>query len=360
MESYLLESMSTAIIALDKTLCFQYLNSSAETLLEQSSSRTRGMPVTSLIHQQELHNDLARALTQKQRFIRRETPLEINGKIMTVDYSVIPLENPETRILLEINTLDRLRRITREESQHNKQEVSRILARGLAHEIKNPLGGIRGAAQLLARMLKEPSLLDYTEVIIQEADRLRDLVDRMLGPLTPPKIAAVNIHEILERVTQLITAETEGALHIVRDYDPSIPDIPADKELLIQAFLNLARNAMQAIAQSMAISDGQIIIRSRVTRQFTMNSERRRLVCHIAIIDNGPGIPDYLKESIFYPMISGRPEGTGLGLPMAQSIISQHQGLIECESQPGRTSFDIYLPLTQPYNQAITKKRSFS
>ena len=220
------------------------------------------------------------------------------------------------------------------------------MIRGLAHEIKNPLGGIRGAAQLLARELNDPGLNDFTEVIIQEADRLRDLVDRMLGPLKPPEMVDLNIHQVLDRAVQLISAETGGQLKFVRDYDPSIPDIPGDAERLIQAFLNVVRNAMQAVEQVMPLEEGVITLRSRITRQFTIGTHRPGQVCHISVIDNGPGVPPELAESIFYPMISGRANGSGLGLPLSQSIISQHQGLIECESRPGSTAFHIYLPLT--------------
>ncbi len=355
-QPYLLDNISTVVIALDNTFKIQYLNNAAESLLDLSKKRAAGLSASDIINHAELSQDLVRALEQKQQFTRRETPLIINGETITADYSITPLDSPEPTVLLEIHPRERLRRITSEEAQIAKQETSRILARGLAHEIKNPLGGIRGAAQLLARELQNQSLQDYTEVIIEEADRLRDLVDRMLGPLTPPKIHPINIHEVLERVTQLICAETENKLTVVRDYDPSIPDLPGDKELLIQALLNLARNAMQAISQSMPLSKGQLILRSRITRQFTIGSHCRRLVCQISVIDNGPGIPEHLQDSIFFPMISGRADGTGLGLPMAQSIISQHNGLIECESQPGETCFQVYLPLVDdlltPANQS--------
>ena len=345
MQIHLLDHTHTAIIALNSELRFQYLNPSAEALLDLSNQRANGMPVVTIICQQELYQDLIRALEQKQQFTRRETALSLHHESITADYSVTPLEDKNCALLIEIHPRERLRRIAREESQAAKHETSRILARGLAHEIKNPLGGIRGAAQLLGRMLKEPGLSDYTQVIIDESDRLRDLVDRMLGPLTPPRIKPVNIHEVLERVTQLIEAETNHTLALTRDYDPSIPDLPADRELMIQAVLNLTRNAMQAISQCMPLANGHITLRSRVTRQFTMSSQRRRMVCQLSILDNGPGIPEHLRENIFYPMISGRADGTGLGLPMTQSIINQHNGLIEWESSPGNTCFHIYLPL---------------
>ncbi len=340
----LLEHSHTAIIALDKTFTLQYLNASAEALLDLSKQRAMGLPVTEAISQKELYQDLLRAREQHQQFTRRETPLSFSQGTITADYSVTPMDSHAYSLLLEIHPRERLQRITSEESQAFKNETSRSLVRGLAHEIKNPLGGIRGAAQLLSRRLKGSALEDYTGIIIEEADRLRDLVDRMLGPLTPPYIRDTNIHEVLERVSQLISAETSQQLKITRDYDPSIPPVPVDKELMIQALLNLSRNAMQAIMRAMPLQEGRLTLRSRITRQFTINSKYHRLACHLSVIDNGPGVPESLSESLFYPMISGHPEGSGLGLSVTQSIIHQHKGLIDCDSQPGNTCFHVYLP----------------
>ena len=220
-----------------------------------------------------------------------------------------------------------------------------MLVRGLAHEIKNPLGGIRGAAQLLARELPNTDLQDYTDVIIQEADRLRNLVDRMLGPYRPPQLTSINIHEITERVCNLIEAETQGDLQILRDYDPSIPDLMGDREQLIQAVLNIVRNAMQALLAGPPSQHGQITLRTRTLRQFTIGQRRHRLVCRLEIFDNGPSIAPGILDSIFYPMVSGRADGTGLGLSITQNIITRHHGLIECESVPGCTVFTLFLPL---------------
>jgi two-component system nitrogen regulation sensor histidine kinase GlnL len=222
-----------------------------------------------------------------------------------------------------------------------------MLVRGMAHEIKNPLGGIRGAAQLLARELPDEGLKDYTNVIIAEADRLRNLVDRMLGSNKLPMLAMTNIHEVLERVCSLVEAETQGGITLVRDYDPSLPDVLIDREQMIQAVLNIVRNAMQAISAQNELRLGRITLRSRAMRQFTIGHIRHRLVAQIEIIDNGPGIPPELQDTLFYPMVSGRPDGTGLGLAITQNIISQHQGLIECDSHPGHTTFSIFLPLEQ-------------
>jgi two-component system nitrogen regulation sensor histidine kinase GlnL len=260
---------------------------------------------------------------------------------------VTPLGDTHT-LLIEVQPLDRLLRISRDESLIAAQETTRNLVRGMAHEIKNPLGGIRGAAQLLARELPNEELGEYTNVIIEEADRLRNLVDRMLGPNQPIKYEALNVHEVFERIASLITAEGLDGLKINRDYDPSIPDIYGDKEQLIQAVLNVVRNAKQALQEHPPAEDTQatITLRSRIQRHFTVGTLYHPLVCRLEIEDNGPGISDKFIEEIFYPMISGRAEGTGLGLAISQQLINQHQGLIECESVPGSTCFSIYIPMS--------------
>lgn len=349
-EKFVLDSLNTAVIALDQDFRVNHLNHAAENLLDISERRSYSQPVKTLLSQGNLHEDLKRSRLQQQQFTRRKTLITINDEPVTVDYTITPVEDKNISVLLEIHPGDRLQRITREVSLVSKQETAKILARGMAHEVKNPLGGIRGAAQLLERQLETDEQREFTTIIIEEVDRLRDLVDQMLGPNKPLCLKDQNIHEVLERVVQLIDAETEGVITFIRDYDPSIPEIPSDRERLIQAILNIVRNAMQAIEQHCllsdgSLSDGQITIQTRIIRQFTIANERCRLVCNISIIDNGSGIPENMIENIFYPMISGRAEGTGLGLPMAQSIISQHKGLIECESQPGNTCFHIYLPI---------------
>ena len=345
-EKFVLDSLNTAVIALDRNFRVLYLNQSAQSLLDASNRRSYSQPVKTLLSQSCLQDDLQRSRFQQQQFTRRKAEITINNEPVIIDYTITPMEDGQTSLLMELQPRDRLLRITREESLLAKQETARILARGLAHEVKNPLGGIRGAAQLLERQLNDDSQKEFTNIIIEEVDRLKDLVDQMLGPVKPPSMNDLNIHEVLERVCQLIDAETESKITIKRDYDPSIPEIPADRERLIQAIFNLVRNAMEAIAQHIPSSDGVIQIQTRIIRQFTIIDQCCRLVCHISIIDNGPGIPEHLKENIFYPMISGRPDGTGLGLPLSQSIISQHKGLIECESKPGHTCFHVYLPIS--------------
>ena len=346
----LLDNLTTATILLNAELRLEYMNPAAEMLLAISGQRSHGQFISELFTESsEALNSLRQAVEHAHPFTKREAQLtSLTGQSLTVDYAVTPiLSNGRTLLLLEVHPRDRLLRITKEEAQLSKQETTKMLVRGLAHEIKNPLGGIRGAAQLLARELPEEGLRDYTNVIIEEADRLRNLVDRMLGSNKLPSLAMTNIHEVLERVCSLVEAESQGCITLVRDYDPSLPDVLVDREKMIQAVLNIVRNAMQAISSQNELRLGRITLRSRVLRQFTIGHVRHRLVARVEIIDNGPGIPPELQDTLFYPMVSGRPDGTGLGLAITQNIISQHQGLIECESHAGHTAFSIYLPLEQ-------------
>ncbi|AYN93033.1 MULTISPECIES: nitrogen regulation protein NR(II) [Pseudomonas] len=348
MHRLLLDNLTTAVILLNAELRLEYMNPAAEMLLAVSGQRSHGQFISELFTESpEALQALRQAVEHSHPFTKREALLvSTTGNNLTVDYAVTPVLSPSTTyLLLEVHPRDRLLRITKEEAQLSKQETTKLLVRGLAHEIKNPLGGIRGAAQLLSRELPDESLKDYTNVIIEESDRLRNLVDRMLGSNKLPKLARTNIHEVLERVCSLVDAESQGGISLVRDYDPSIPDLLIDKEQLIQAVLNIVRNAMQAISEHNELRLGRITLRTRALRQFTIAHIRHRLVCKVEIIDNGPGIPADMQETIFYPMVSGRPDGTGLGLAITQNIISQHQGLIECLSQPGHTAFSIFLPL---------------
>lgn len=346
----LLDNLNTATLLLDERLCLEYMNPAAEMLLAVSRQRSHGQFISELFTETpEALAALRHAIERAHPFTKREaTLLTLAGQPLTVDYAITPIvEQSRNRLLMEVHPRDRLLRITKEEAQQSQLETSRMLVRGLAHEVKNPLGGIRGAAQLLARELPDAALRDYTNVIIEEADRLRNLVDRMLGTHTPPRLQPANIHEVLERVASLIQAESQGRVPLLRDYDPSIPEVLIDQEQMIQAVLNIARNALQALTENPLREPARITLRSRALRQFTIGHQRHRLAVRIEIIDNGPGIPPELQETLFYPMVSGRPEGTGLGLAITQNIISQHQGLVECESQPGHTLFAIILPLEQ-------------
>jgi two-component system, NtrC family, nitrogen regulation sensor histidine kinase GlnL len=342
----LLESLTTAVLVTDKQLAFRYINPAAEVLLGMSSEQVKGTPLADCFYESEdALEALQTAVEQQHIYTKRQVAWQLpNGQSLTVDYSVTPLGS-DTGLLIEIQHLDRLLRISREEATTAAQETTRNLVRGMAHEIKNPLGGIRGAAQLLARELPNGSLEEYTHIIIQEADRLRNLVDKLLGPHQPVELEAINIHEVTERVAAIIRAESGGLLKIERDYDPSIPPLPGDKEQLIQAILNVVRNAWEALEDGGMRDSGEIRLRTRVQRQFTIGRFHHPLVCRIDVIDNGPGITPALVEDIFYPMISGRANGTGLGLAISQQLISQHYGLIACEGRPGHTQFSIYLPV---------------
>ena len=347
----LLDHLRTAVVMLDSKLHVRYLNPAAEMLLATSAVRAIGQPLPDyFFDDEEARSALQQCIRDEHPFTHREARWSVApGNEVTVEYSVSPIHEPGQPLclLLELQALDRLLRITREEALLHAHQATRALVRGVAHEIKNPLGGIRGAAQLLERALPDPELTEYTKVIIDEADRLRSVADRMLGPRKPPEFRPVNVHECLEHVRQLLLAEHPQGVSIWRDYDISLPDVVADRDQLIQVLLNLIRNATQALLES-STPQARIVMRTRVLRQFTIGVLRHRLVLRVDIIDNGPGIDPEVQETLFYPMVSGRASGTGLGLSIAQSIISQHHGLIECESVPGETVFSLLLPMEQP------------
>jgi len=352
----ILDNLLTATIVLDGDLQLTFVNSSAEMLLSVSGDQLLGKHVSHCFADLEASTEsFSEAFRENRHFTMRRARWRLhNNSEITVDYSVSP--NPELgMIVIEAHALDRLLRINREEAMMSTQETSRNLIRSLAHEIKNPLGGIRGAAQLLARELNANSIdsfEEYTRIIIDETDRLRNLVDRMLGPHRPANRKPTNIHEVLEHVMKVVHAEISNRLELVRDYDPSIPEIPGDRELLIQSVLNIARNAAQVLLENGHEEDGVITFRTRIQRRYTIGRKQHPLVARVSIIDNGPGIAPDLIEDIFFPMITGRAEGTGLGLAIAQNLIGQHDGIIECESMPGLTEFSIYLPLEEHYAEA--------
>ena len=335
----LLEALNTAVLLLDESLLLVYLNPAAENLFEISRRQVLGHYLPDIVRADAAAvSRLQDAMRAQRSFTERELALytATTGQRMTVDCVVTPLSRRE--LLLETMQVDHHLRIALEENLLSQQQAARELLRGLAHEIKNPLGGLRGAAQLLESELQQDDLKEYTRVIIGEADRLRNLVNRMLGPNNVPAKQPVNIHQILEHVRSLVDAENYPGLTIAREYDPSIPDLWADSELLVQAFLNLVRNAAEAGAE-------RIALRTRTERQFTIGHNRYKLVLRIDVIDNGPGIPPELQEKIFYPMVTGRAEGSGLGLSIAQTLINQHQGIIEFTSASGNTVFTVFLPL---------------
>jgi len=336
-----LDCLSTGAMVLDADNRIQYVNPAAETLLGVSGALLIGSTADQALDRSfELLKAIQTARSEQETVIEYELEVTVNGHPpIRIGCSISPLEQPLHALLIEMRAIDPHLRIARLEQARLQQEANRELLRNLAHEIKNPLGGIRGAAQLLEHELPRESLREYTQVIIKESDRLQSLMERLLTPHRMPRFGAVNIHEVLERVRSLILAETPS-MTLRRDYDLSLPEIRADAEQLIQATLNIARNAVQAMH-----GQGEIILRTRVARQITLESRRYRLGMRIEIIDNGPGIPDEIREQIFYPLVSGREGGSGLGLAVAQTLVAQNHGTIDCESRPGHTVFSIFLPI---------------
>ena len=292
-----------------------------------------------------LQNALEGASSNEFATLRYDAWLKrLNHEPMPVHVVVAQTDTPGEAII-ELLPLEQQARQDREERLMDQAQANKELIRNLAHEIKNPLGGIRGAAQLL-QMDIDKSLTEYTQVIIHEADRLQALVDRLLAPHRRPHLVGdVNMHEVCERVRSLILAKFPRGLRFMRDYDISIPDFRGDREQLIQALLNIAHNAAQALAERISAGDAQITFKTRIARQVTFGKQRYRLALELHVIDNGPGVPDTIKDRIFYPLISGREGGSGLGLTLAQTFVQQHHGLIECDSVPGRTDFKLLIPL---------------
>jgi two-component system nitrogen regulation sensor histidine kinase GlnL len=344
-----LENLETAVLLFDSEPTLRYLNPASEILFEVSARHLLGQKALDLLTGpgDVIETTLNRVLESDRPFTERELGLVLpNGNRVTVDCAFVPLleGDLEGGFLLEIRSIDRQLRITREEQMQNQQQVAREMIRGLAHEIKNPLGGLRGAAQLLERELNDPALSEYTQVIIEEADRLQSLVNRMLGPHRLLEPEEVNIHLLLERVRTLVLAEYGNRLRINRDFDPSIPELSVDSDRIIQALLNIVGNAANAIGER---EDGEIVLRTRILRQFTLGSRCHRLALLIEIEDNGPGIPEEIQDRLFYPLVTSGSNGVGLGLSIAQTLVSQHGGLIEWRSEPGKTVFSVILPMEQ-------------
>ena len=338
-----LDNLATAIVVFDVDLRVTYINQTAEMLLAVSAKHVTGeLPDAWMECHGEAVVDLVRAASVGSPITKRGVVLNSDRNDITVDCTVTPLvDDAGNRFtIVELQHIDRHLRISREERLITQQALTRAVVRGLAHEIKNPLGGLRGAAQLLQSELDSEELREYTQVIIQEADRLQELVNRMLGPNRRPSYAPVNIHHVLERVRTLVLAETGERITIQRDYDPSIPELSGDSDQLIQAVLNIVRNAVRALGDS-----GTVTLRTRIQRQLTIGHGLSRLAAQIDIVDDGPGIPPEIAETLFLPMVTAGTGGMGLGLSIAQSLINQHKGLIECVSRDGETTFTIFLPL---------------
>jgi len=298
----------------------------------------------------ELRDVLARVIETGDHYANelRLGPTEVHNEDRIVDCRVAPIELDNAVLLVEMTDVTRRSKISRENALMIQHGAGRQMIRQLAHEIKNPLGGIRGAAQLLEKQLRggagndADELTEYTDVVISETDRLAGLVDTLLGPGGPPNKQPANVHELLEYVVRLIEAEEQKSIVFKRDYDPGLPLIDLDRDQMVQALLNLVRNAVMALE-----GQGTITLRSRAVTNFTIGEIRHRVIASIEIEDDGPGIPFELQDSVFYPLVTSRPSGTGLGLPAAQELLSRHGGLIEFDSRPGRTVFQVRIPLEQ-------------
>ncbi|MEQ1602585.1 MAG: PAS domain-containing protein [Methylophilaceae bacterium] len=340
-----LEHLATAVILLDKSRRVVYANPGAEVVFELSAKQITGLPLSQVfISCEALNAAVEHAIESHSPYREHEFGITtLRQHSLFVTCTLTPVDLPPASLLLEFQPMDQKLRVAREERMLTQQQANAELLRNLAHEIRNPLGGLRGAAQLLEHELTLPELREYTQVIINEADRLQSLMDRLMVPHRVPKYEPTNIHEVLERVRSLLLAESPQGVEIQRDYDTSLPDIIGDREKLIQAVLNIARNAVQAMC-----NQGQIIFRTRAERQVTLAKKCYRVAIKLEIIDNGPGIPAEIRERIFYPLVSGREGGTGLGLTLAQTFITQHHGMIECDSEAGRTCFTIILPIENP------------
>jgi two-component system, NtrC family, nitrogen regulation sensor histidine kinase GlnL len=343
-----LELLSTAVLVIDANGRVRWVNQSAEAMLDLSRRIVQGQLARGLFIQpgaidRLLDEASVGAFSMRRQVMLLRRPLREPLQIQAI---ATALYVDETPLLLELSPIEQQLKLSREERQLDLSEASRRLMRNLAHEIKNPLGGIRGAAQLLEAELRTPEQREYTGVIISEADRLQGLVDRVLQSHRAPRVIAdLNIHEVCERVRAVITAEYPNGLLIVRDYDASVPEFRGDREQLIQALLNVVRNAAQALQARIVAGDACVQLRTRVAQQVTMLRRPCKLALDLRVIDNGPGIPDELKERVFDPLVSGREGGSGLGLSIAQEFIHQNGGTIDFESAPGRTDFRILLPL---------------
>ncbi|GAB4471272.1 MAG: nitrogen regulation protein NR(II) [Burkholderiaceae bacterium] len=341
--------LATAVLIVGAGGAVAYANQAAEQLFDLSRRGLVGHGAARLFAEESEVEQMLADARANELGVRRQllSVRRPHREPLPVQAVASALYAEDTPLAIELAEIEQQLKVTREEQQLDQTEANRQLLRSLAHEIKNPLGGIRGAAQLLEGELASAEQREYTRVIIDEADRLQSLVDRLLAPHRHPRVVGpVNMHEVCERVRALILAEFSRGLEVLRDYDASAPDVKGDREQLIQALLNVVRNAAQALEARIAAGDGQIVLRTRVARQVTIARHRHRLALAVHVIDNGPGIPGELKERIFYPLVSGRDGGSGLGLTLAQTFVQQNEGAIEVDSRPGRTEFRILIPYT--------------
>lgn len=348
----LLDNQRAALVLLDESLCISYLNATAEALLYTSWRKLASTPLSRFFSDTDtIHDVFSNCLAQGHPITCHEVEVHSPYTETQVNLTVSRLLPDRSRpaLLVEIQPLDRHLRHSQEEQQQQVHKAARHMVRNIAHEVKNPLGGIRGAAQLLNGYHPDSQWQKCIDIIIDESDRLSDLTNRLLGSKDRPNMHDINIHECLERARLLVEQE-QPAVTIQRDYDPSLPNIRADKNLLIQALLNLVRNAMQTLMEN-RIENGFITLRTRAQRQVTIHNNHHRLALRIDIEDNGPGVPDSLQNALFFPLVTGRAQGAGLGLSITQDIINHHQGMIECESKPGHTCFRLLLPMNTQRSQ---------
>jgi two-component system nitrogen regulation sensor histidine kinase GlnL len=335
-----LDILATAVLLLDETQRIRQINTAAENLLGLSSRHVLGRSLEHVFHDcTELVRTLQSALRENASFMEHAMEIKTGEHALVLSVSVSPLEFHPGAAVVEFHPAGRSMRIAREEQAMAQAQAAQLLLRQLAHEIRNPLGGIRGAAQLLEAELQGAELIEYTQVIVQETNRLQDLLDRWLAPTKRPEIRPLNVHEVLERVRSLVMAEYAG-IEIRREYDISLPEIRGDMEQLIQALLNIVRNGAQAMQ-----GRGRLLLRSSVARHVTLAMKHWKLAARIDIIDYGPGIPEEMQDMVFFPLVSGREGGTGVGLTLAQSLIQRHEGAIHLVSEPGFTCFSVYLPI---------------
>jgi two-component system nitrogen regulation sensor histidine kinase GlnL len=343
-----LDALTTGVVVIDAGGRVEHANVAAQSLLAVGLNSARGRRLLDLfVDAAPLQDALHRARDSNETVFDYEVslrPISAGRDTRPVDLAVTPFESTDgaRRYVLELSDAEPRVRRQREQALRARLDGGRLMTRQLAHEVKNPLGGLRGAAQLLARELPDPALREYTQIIISEADRLTTLVDQMLGPARPLRRARLNVHEICEHVYQLLRAEAPDAVALERDYDPSLPDGHFDRDHLVQALLNITRNALQAVGSS-----GRIVLRTRAVPQVHIGRIRHRLAVRIDVIDDGPGVPEHLRTTLFFPLVTSRPQGTGLGLAVSQELVTRHGGLIEFASEPGRTTFSLLLPLSE-------------
>jgi two-component system nitrogen regulation sensor histidine kinase GlnL len=343
-----LDLLATAVVILEAGYVVRYANPAAENLLETGASSLVGQPFAALFADSAtLEAMLAEALAVHWSYRAQTAGYKRPGReTLPLSCVVTPIDVAGLPLLVELRPIQEQLRLEREERLIEQQEATRELLRNLAHEIKNPLGGLRGSAQLLEGELDRPELREYTQVIIKEADRLQVLLDRLLAPRSAVQLAAVNIHEVLERVRSLVQAEFPGGISVLRNYDPSVPDLVGDIEQLIQAVLNVVRNAAQALLSGQnGGRGGTIILRTRAARQVTIARQRHKLALELQVIDDGPGVPEEIRDRVFNPLVSGREGGSGIGLALVQTYAQNHGGVVEFDSRPGRTTFTLLLPL---------------